>query len=629
MPQSFIIGPAIRSDKDGEWFNLLTKADIIHRRKRMQGTHIQWHSPTSPSILFGRGSSAEPATPGTSFSLNTEVKNNSATAGPPAARILTHMFQRDLIYFKPDRSASHSKNHPDAQSRNWWLKAGELGRLLKSALRRQLPMVFPESWNHAVVSWFEKLTDTPITDSRVQTIHLNFCQPCGRFFTGSSCCECSESPGPNHSAHLPGWFATAAAILTVLGWESENGEPRLHNPAYLLMTTPGDLFPLVPMLLLLGYTLTGAIPVQEILVETTCKVQRPSLDAPPPDRPRPEARAVSRDKLRFAYSTSTACHRTHPISPDRLKVANTHLNKIWNASRFVWLNTGSNAVIGSEHTPNPRPNAAALSMADRWFLHAVNILVERVNQKMELLQLAEAADSLYHFFRHEFCGWYLEFSKVTIHKPGTRWALRHSLISLLKLLHPFLPFLTEEIFQQMGQRPDQLVDSEYPTFAGNLVFPEAHESVQELKRLIVDTRRLRASHGIHPRLERPVHLRTSDTRAVRRMNGLLKYYNAMARSSHTLIEDIKAEAPKGYQGESSPWIILMPLKSEEEMGCELRRLEKESKKVAEQIRRMESKLLDEQFVQKHSASSLARLKRRLQEAINRHRRYQKTIRDLT
>ena len=158
-------------------------------------------------------------------------------------------------------------------------------------------------------------------------------------------------------------------------------------------------------------------------------------------------------------------------------------------------------------------------------------MVEKVNASFDEYRMYEAADLIYHFIWDEYCDWYLEFSKSDLASPDTRAVLKLTLLRILQLLHPFMPFISEEIYQKIKTDKEFLIQTEFPAFSGEFVFPEAHAAIETLKKVVAETRKTRTENRIEPNKKIPVFLKCDAPAERRHLEKHLKYFDFLSRSS--------------------------------------------------------------------------------------------------
>ncbi len=307
---------------------------------------------------------------------------------------------------------------------------------------------------------------------------------------------------------------------------------------------------------------------------------------------------------------------------DPLNGCRAFITKIRNASRFVTMNLKGEEDFNIDF--------ARLTDPDKWILHALNNLVVKINEQMDNYRIDKVAYLLYHFFRHEYCDWYLEFSKSDLHNPETRKTLKLTLYRLLQLLHPFIPFVTAELFQNIkSDGQPLLLQTEFPTFTSEAVFSREFTEVEALKKIITETRKTRARNIIHPGNRIHICLKTESEKEKAALSRNMKYFDSLTRSAKTEIVPDFSHLPKGFRGSCLNWEILLPLDSDEHRRKELTRLNQELEKMETQAGKLEKKLSNNRFLKKSPASVVLQLKKDLRGIIDRRDRTRETIHDLS
>jgi len=327
------------------------------------------------------------------------------------------------------------------------------------------------------------------------------------------------------------------------------------------------------------------------------------------------------DALRFTLAIQAVPGMDIALSVSRIKGYKAFANKIWNASRYVIMNLRGDEPAAID--------VGAISETDRWILHKLNAVVEKVNGCFDDYRMYEAADLIYHFIWDEYCDWYLEFSKSDLESVHTRAVLKFTLFKILQLLHPFMPYISEEIYQKIKTDKEFLVQTAFPAFDSNLVFPEAHAAVETLKKVVAETRKTRTENRIEPNKKIPVFLKCDSPAEKEHLAKHLKYFDFLSRSLKTEIVADLSLLPKGFRGVSQNWEILLPFVDDQDRQRELLRLRAEHDKLARLIGQMEGKLDGGGFAEKAPAEVIQNFKKNLQETIEKKAKIGKTIDDLS
>jgi valyl-tRNA synthetase len=305
----------------------------------------------------------------------------------------------------------------------------------------------------------------------------------------------------------------------------------------------------------------------------------------------------------------------------RIKRIKAFTHKIWNASRYIIMNLHNDEDSSLEFDK--------ITTTDKWLLHRLNNTVDQINHQMDQYQIPNAASTLYHFFWHEFCDWYLEFSKTDIRNRETRKVLKFSLLHLLQCLHPFIPFLTEEIHQKVNPGQGLLMTASFPQFNSNWVFLRDHSAIEQLKTLITRTRKIISENKINPVKPFSVYIRINSPGIKNEIAKNMKYYDFLTRSQKSEIVDDFSGLPGGFKAKTQNLEILLPLKNETERKQVLNKLKRDFEQTRARIFGVESKLADPQFISRESESGLSALKKSLLKSHQKREKIQKILSDLS
>jgi valyl-tRNA synthetase len=442
--------------------------------------------------------------------------------------------------------------------------------------------------------------------------------------TPASCPQCSGSRLAQDDDVLDTWFSSALWPFTTLGWQDDSADFKTYYPTSIMATAFDIIFFWVARMIMMGIHCAGAVPFREVLINGLIrdeKGQKMSKTKNNAVDPLEIIREYGADALRFTLAIQAAPGMDISLSVSRIKGYKTFANKIWNASRYVIMN-----LRGDEDL---QIDVRRISDADRWILQLLNATVEKVNVLFDEYHMYEAADLIYHFIWDEYCDWYLEFSKNDLESPHTRSVLKLTLFRILQLLHPFMPYISEEIYQKIKTDKDFLLQTEFPSFNRDFVFPETFAAVEVLKKVVAETRKTRTENRIEPNKKIPIYLACDSPAEREQLLKHLKYFDFLARSLKTEIVDDLSVLPKGFRGVSQNWEILLPFASDEDRLRELQRLGVEHDKLGRQVAQMESKLGNGEFVGKAPAEIIQSFKKNLQEYIEKKAKIGKTIDDLS
>jgi valyl-tRNA synthetase len=515
-------------------------------------------------------------------------------------------------------------------SRQWFLKTAELAQpAIRAVLEKQIIFI-PEKWKKVYFNWMENIQDWCISRQLWwgHRIPAYYCQDCHEVLVAEhapgQCSRCASTKIIQDDDVLDTWFSSALWPFTTLGWQNDSPDFKTFYPTSVMSTGFDIIFFWVARMIMMGIHCTGAVPFREVLInglirdekgQKMSKTKNNAIDF------LDIIREYGADALRFTLAIQAAPGMDITLSINRIKGYKTFANKIWNASRYVIMN-----LQGDEDL---QIDVQKISDADKWILQMLNNTVEKVNIFFDDYHMYEAADLIYHFIWDEYCDWYLEFSKSDLDSPHTRSVLKLTLFRIMQLLHPFMPFISEEIYQRIKTEKDFLLETEFPAFNKNFVFPETFAAIEILKKVVAETRKTRTENRIEPNKKIPIYLKCDSEAEKKQMHKHLKYFNFLSRSQQTeIVADLSVLA-KGFRGVSHNWEILLPFTDDQDRLRELQRLNGEHDKLSGQISQMESKLSGSGFVDKAPAEIILNFKKNLQEYIEKKAKIGKTIDDLS
>ena len=515
-------------------------------------------------------------------------------------------------------------------SRQWFLKTAELAQpAIRAVLENQIVFI-PDKWKKVYFNWMENIQDWCISRQLWwgHRIPAYYCHDCQEVVvaeeTPASCPKCSGSRLVQDEDVLDTWFSSALWPFTTLGWQDDSPDFRTFYPTSIMATAFDIIFFWVARMIMMGIHFGGAVPFREVLINGLIrdeKGQKMSKTKNNAVDPLDIIREYGADALRFTLAIQAVPGMDLSLSVSRIKGYKAFANKIWNASRYVIMNLKGDEDLAID--------TGRISDTDKWVLHLLNTTVEKVNRCFDDYRMYEAADLIYHFIWDEYCDWYLEFSKSDLANPQTRSVLKLTLFRILQLLHPFMPFISEEIYQKIKTDKEFLLQTEFPAFDKNFVFPEAHAAVETLKKVVAETRKTRTENRIEPNKKIPIFLKCEATAEKKHLEKHLKYFDFLSRSLQTEIVADLSVLPKGFRGVSQNWEILLPFVSDQDRQQELQRLRAEHDKLSKLIGQMESKLSGGGFAEKAPAEIIQNFKKNLQEYIEKKVKIGKTIDDLS
>jgi len=515
-------------------------------------------------------------------------------------------------------------------SRQWFLKTAELAPpAIRAVVENQIVFI-PDKWRKVYYNWMENIQDWCISRQLWwgHRIPAYYCRDCQEVLVAEEnpgrCPHCAGARLVQDEDVLDTWFSSALWPFITLGWQDDSPDFKTFYPTSIMATAFDIIFFWVARMIMMGIHFGGAVPFREVLINGLIrdeKGQKMSKTKNNAVDPLDIIREYGADALRFTLAIQAVPGMDISLSLNRIKGYKAFANKIWNASRYVIMNLKGDEELAID--------ASRISDTDKWVLHLLNTTVEKVNRCFDDYRMYEAADLIYHFLWDEYCDWYLEFSKSDLASPQTRSVLKLTLFRILQLLHPFMPFISEEIYQKIRTDKEFLLQTEFPAFNKDFVFFQAHAAIETLKKVVAETRKTRTENRIEPNKKIPIFLKCEAAAEKKHLEKHLKYFDFLSRSLQTEIVADLSVLPKGFRGVSQNWEILLPFVSDQDRQQELQRLRAEHDKLSKLIGQMEGKLGGGGFAEKAPAEIIQNFKKNLQEYIEKKAKIGKTIDDLS
>jgi valyl-tRNA synthetase len=361
-------------------------------------------------------------------------------------------------------------------SLQWFVKTKPLAKTAIEAVRDGRTRIIPEVWEKTYFEWMENIRDWCISRQIWwgHRIPAWYCDGCGEVIVSkevpTSCSKCGSGRLTPETDVLDTWFSSALWPFSTMGWPKETKLLRKFYPTSVLVTGFDILFFWVARMMMMGLKFMGDVPFGDVYIHGLVRDERGEKYSKTRGNVVDPLDLIDRfgaDALRFTLAALTMPGSDLKLSESRTEGYRHFANKIWNASRFALMNLADFNVdqIAREIPPED------FSLPDRWIRGRLNQVIREVHQSLEEYKFNEASHTLYHFIWHEFCDWYLEMTKLYLYKEGdpkrrnlTQQTLREVLDGILRLLHPFMPFITEEIWQQLPERRENesIMVSELP-----------------------------------------------------------------------------------------------------------------------------------------------------------------------
>ncbi len=489
-------------------------------------------------------------------------------------------------------------------SSQWFVKTKPLAEKAIAAVESKAIEIIPENWTKTYNEWMYNIRDWCISRQLWwgHRIPAWYCDSCGEIIVArldpTTCPVCGTSQLRQDQDVLDTWFSSGLWPFSTLGWPDRTEDLATFYPTTLLITGFDILFFWVARMIMLGIEFMGEVPFRQVYIHGLVRDadrQKMSKTKGNVVDPLVVTEQYGTDAVRMALLTGAAPGSDIVFSPDRLESSRAFANKIWNAARFLFLNMERCAVEpwAAENLTTYRPDGNALE--DRWIFSRLNSCAEQVNRAVAAHRFHDVAQSVWHFFWGDFCDWYLELKKLRFHEnSGLNPDWRNLLAAFdtaLRLLHPVMPFLTEELWQRLvpesPDRPVSIAVASFPVFRPELADRSAEEDMTALQEAIVAKRNERASGKIDPKLVLPATINVSarfEHLAAEQKHVIEKLAAVTITGSARIVSDASLE-------------IVLEIPAAQSDAQKLR-LEKEREQLQKVIANSERQLADDTFLGK-------------------------------
>ncbi len=492
-------------------------------------------------------------------------------------------------------------------SKQWFLSMKPLAEPAIEAVRTHKVRIIPEMWEKVYFEWMENIRDWCISRQIWwgHRIPVWYCDGCGKMYVAveapKSCGEC-KGPLRQESDVLDTWFSSGLWPFTTLGWPEKTDDLKTFYPTSLLITGFDILFFWVARMIMMGMKFMGDVPFREVYIHALVR------DAEGKKMSKSKGNVIDpltiideygTDAFRFALTMLAAQGRDILLSEERIEGVRNFVNKIWNASRLA---------LSFLENEAPEPARAstggtAAFLPDKWIRSRAQKVIKEVTEALDTYRFNEAAGNLYNFIWREFCDWYLElikpnlYGKVTVYdNDATKKALRETLIDILKLLHPIMPFVTEEIYQKVaGHEDESIMVAPFPQFDQGKVDEESEARMDVIMGIIDVIRNIRGETGIAPNVKVEAVIRADGYRDLLEEYGFFIREMAKVETLSFVTGAAPAKAAVGvYKGVE----VFVPVKDLIDVPKELARIDKELVKIEDEMERVLGKLNNAAFREK-------------------------------
>ena len=490
-------------------------------------------------------------------------------------------------------------------SKQWFVKMKPLAQPAIDAVKNDETEFVPEHFEKVYFHWLENIKDWCISRQLWwgHRIPAFYCDDCNEIVVTKEetahCPKCGKEMRQDPDT-LDTWFSSALWPFSTLGWPDQTEDLAYFYPTSTLVTGY-DIIPFwVMRMMFSGLAHTGQVPFRHVYIHGLVRDalgRKMSKSLGNGIDPLEIIDQYGADALRFTLATGNSPGNDMRFSTERVEASRNFANKIWNASRFVLMNLDIDTCC--------LPELSKLQLEDRWILHAYNELIREVTENLDKYELGIAVSKLYDFIWDSFCDWYIELVKPRFFAKDesnqtAQQVLTYVLSGTLKLLHPFMPFITEEIWQALPHEGESIMISAFPVYDEALKNPEAADQMQMLMASIKGIRNIRSERNVPPSKKCTVYIVTAQTDVFEKG---VAFYTKLASADRVVIQKDKSGIPENAVSVVSPGAeLLLPFDELVDKEKELERLNKEKKRLEGEIKRVEGKLSNKGFTEKAPAA---------------------------
>lgn len=489
-------------------------------------------------------------------------------------------------------------------SKQWFVSMKELAEPALKAYKDKEVNFIPERFGKTYSHWLEDIRDWCVSRQLWwgHRLPVYYCD-CGEVIVSSEepkeCPKCSSSNIKRDPDTLDTWFSSALWPFSTLGWPEETDDLSYFYPTDVLVTGYDIIFFWVVRMVFSGIEHMGEVPFKDVLINGLVRDsegRKMSKSLGNGIDPLELIDGYGADALRFMLVTGNTPGNDMRFNIERVESSRNFANKLWNASRFVMMNLeGADYSIDREN----------LREEDKWIISRLNKIVSEIDDNLSKYEMGIAAGKIYDFTWNEYCDWYIELVKPRLYgedeetKSVAKGVLLYVLKQILKLLHPFMPYLTEEIWSSLPGVEDVLITAEWPTYSEKNEYSDSEEGLEFVMDCIKHIRNVRAEMNVVPSRKAKTIFVTEDESIAKLIRNSEVYFKTLSSSS-----EIEVKSDKSGIGEDavsavvSKAEIFLPLEELVDMEKEIERLEKEKSKLEGEIKRVNGKLSNEGFVKK-------------------------------
>ncbi|WP_090479090.1 valine--tRNA ligase [Pseudobutyrivibrio sp. JW11] len=504
----------------------------------------------------------------------------------------------------------------------WFVAMEELAKPAIEAIKTGELQFVPKNYDKTYLHWLENIRDWCISRQLWwgHRIPAYYCEKCGETVVAKAseaptvCPKCGHTHMKQDEDTLDTWFSSALWPFSTLGWPNNTEELDYFYPTDVLVTGYDIIFFWVIRMVFSGYAHTGKSPFHTVLIHGLVRDsqgRKMSKSLGNGIDPLEIIDKYGADALRLTLITGNAPGNDMRFYNERVENSRNFANKVWNASRFIMMNLADNQVT--------EPATADLATEDKWIISKVNTLAKDVTENMDKYELGIAVQKVYDFIWDEFCDWYIEIVKprmyseeYTASKNAALWTAKFALTNALKLLHPFMPFITEEIFCTLQSEEETIMLSAWPEYDETKNFPVDEAKVERAKDVVRGMRQLRTDMDVPPSKKAAIHIVSDNAEVRATFDEITPIFKTLAGATEVYVQADKLGIGDDAVSAVIPDATLfVPLEDLVDFEKEKERLTKEKEKLEKELARSRGMLSNEKFMSKAPEAKVAEEREKL------------------
>ncbi|WP_026668168.1 valine--tRNA ligase [Butyrivibrio sp. AE2005] len=516
----------------------------------------------------------------------------------------------------------------------WFVKMDELIKPAVKAVKDGDIKLIPPRMEKTYFNWTDNIRDWCISRQLWwgHRIPAYYCDECGEVVVSKEaptvCPKCGKTHFTQDPDTLDTWFSSALWPFETLGWPNETEDLKYFFPTDVLVTGYDIIFFWVIRMIFSSYENMGTFPFKTVLFHGLVRDsqgRKMSKSLGNGIDPLDIIENYGADALRLTLITGNAPGNDMRFYNERVENSRNFANKVWNASRFIMMNMedGEKSAI---HQPAP----AGLEPVDKWIISKLNNTIKEVTDNMDHFELGIAVQKVYDFIWDEFCDWYIEMVKPRLYNSDDKeshkaalWTLQTVLINALKLLHPYMPFITEEIFCTLQDEEESIMISDWPVYRDEWNFASDEKAIETIKEAVRGIRNVRTQMNVAPSRKAKVFVVSDNDEVLNIFSTGKLFFESLAYASESVCQkDKDGIADDAVSVVLAEATVYIPFSDLVDISAEIERLTKEQKKLEGELKRSQNMLSNEKFLAKAPADKIAEEKEKQQ-------KYQQTYDQIT